>query len=200
MMLYSAGDDAARLERCLALAEAIGHIAPSHIRLLVTHTSSGDARRLPSGVIVVELPLLPGPIATSPPGALARVQTNLRLLTELARDFAPHTVVVDGDPLGLHGELAPALAGLLTGGAPVAVYLLLGELELIRRAGEETGRSWLAQAGEWSHRLLVFGKRESCEPFLDEPLGVELHYVAGIVAAAQLLAAGTPAKPGVCAG
>ncbi|HZR95056.1 MAG TPA: glycosyltransferase [Gaiellaceae bacterium] len=117
------------LRRALALARAVTEHDPDASALIVTGAPVELAHPLPPRVDTVKLPLLArdasgvhraGRLGLDPP-AVRAMRSQLALVA--AQSFAPHVAVVDKAPLGLGGELAPALEWLRRAGTTLALGL-----------------------------------------------------------------------------
>jgi predicted glycosyltransferase len=151
------------LRRTLALASAVTELDPESNSLIVTGSTVASSYRLPPRVDTVKLPAVtkngrgyePLRLSTS----FHSIETVRGMVAAAAAHaFKPDVAVVDKTPLGLRGELRPAL-GLLRGGSSCRLVLGLRDIE---DSHANVRREWLggdlqAQIRRYYDHILVYG-------------------------------------------
>jgi predicted glycosyltransferase len=175
------------LRRTLALARAVGEEHAAADSLILTGSSLSSSYRLPPRVDTVKLPVLTkdthgryraARLGTSVEDTLA---LRSRLAAAAAEAFAPDVTVVDKTPLGLRGELLPALELLRARGRGRLVLGMRDVEDSAARVRREWGRAKIRRAVErYYDAILVYGPRSSpdalrCMDWDDLPMAV--HHV-----------------------
>ena len=157
------------VRRMLAIAGSALAGRPDLSALLLTCSPQVDALPLPPGLDYIKLPsarkltahqYVPRTLRVDP----ARL-TELRaaLIADTARHYRPNLVLVDKSPLGLMGELAPALEELRSPGA-AAPRLVLGWRDILdapaRIRAEWKAKGTLETIERWYDELWIYGDPE----------------------------------------
>jgi predicted glycosyltransferase len=156
------------LRRSLAIAGHLSEAIPGLSTLLVTGSPAANHFVLPPGVDYVKLPAV---VKASAEQYRARdldlspehiIGLRAAIITEVVTHFHPDVVLVDHAPLGLKGELLPALQ-YLHRAAPRARLVLglrdvLDESHKVRRQWAEQGMYTAIE--EFYDRVLVYGQRD----------------------------------------
>src|SRR5204862_7856800 len=100
------------------------------------------------------------------------------LLDAAVRSFRPHAMLVDKHPLGVHGELIPALRSLLADGGRAALGLrdVLDDPATVR---DEWTPSAVRAIETYYDRLLVYGQRGLLGPLEDHQLPATVRRLSG---------------------
>ena len=190
------------LRRALHLARAVTERDPSASALIVSGSPLASDYVLPPRVDVVTLPLLTRDAdGEHQPRRLAVSGERLHelrsaLAAAAAATFAPDVAVVDKAPLGLRGELIPALDQLQDAGT----RLVLG-LRDIDDAPDRVGRAWAGLRDQVEDRydaILVYGPPAGHDALAClgwDDLAVPVHhvgYVGRTPAAAPRPGSGSP--------
>jgi predicted glycosyltransferase len=152
------------LRRTLALASAVGELAPGANSLIATGSTLASSYRLPPRVETVKLPALTkddtGHYHAARLGLDVDHVLELRsaLLRATAEVLEPTVVVVDKTPLGLRNELLPTLEWLTRRGG---CRLVLG-LRDIEDSRASVRRAWMGnrlreRICHYYDRVLVYG-------------------------------------------
>src|SRR5262249_50991415 len=128
-------------------AHLLSALAPAEALILTRSTASSDLFRLPAGCDLLKLPTLAqvgrdqfGELRTLSSGEDRRYhRLRAAVLREVVREFQPHLLLVDNEPLGLQGELLPALSALAVD--PPATRVVFG-LRDIRGTGAHVRPKW----------------------------------------------------------
>lgn len=173
-MLYSHdGFGLGHFRRNLVLARALTELDPEASVLLACAAEGLETFSLPAGVDVLRLPGLRkldnghyvGRRLRLEPAEVSELRASL--LTSAVEHFRPHVVLADKHPLGLDGELLPALRRQVADGGLAA----LGLRDVLDEPDDAAGE-WLdghlGRAVAEFHRLvLVYGTRELLNPLAD---------------------------------
>jgi predicted glycosyltransferase len=164
-LLYSHdGLGLGHLRRNVAVAHALADIAPNSSILLATSAEEAQSFELPPNVDILRLPGLrkvssrryaPRRLNVS----LAEVESVRKsLLIAATISFRPSVLLADKHPLGLDGELEPALAQLRTVGAKAVLGLrdVLDDPTAAR--AEFEGQGLYKLIPEYYDRVLVYGQ------------------------------------------
>jgi predicted glycosyltransferase len=186
---HAVGSD--HLRRSLAIAAAVTEVAPEASVLLVT----GDVEPLSDALAAnVDVLTLPGVRSLGNGGYSARrlAMSGVELwamraaqIEAAVSSFRPHAMLVDTNPLGLRGELRPALESLRSAGGRAA--LGIGDvLDDPAMAIEEWPTLALDETAEpLFERVLVYGDRRvlDCveERWLPERVAARARYVGYVV-------------------
>lgn len=153
------------VRRMTSIAGAVLERSPGVSALLVTCTPQADALPMPPGLDYVKLPSARKTerdryeSRTLRLGSDALRELRAGLLENVVRDFTPGFTLVDKSPLGMMGELRPALERL--GPAGSGRRLVLGWRDILDRP-ETVRRDWadgsLLEAIErWYDEVWVYG-------------------------------------------
>jgi predicted glycosyltransferase len=164
------GTGLGHLRRTLAIADEFARRRPDAAVLVVASAQSCPAPEPAPGIDVVKLPSIacrPLYFGLGDDAALPDVfSVRAALLEATARAFAPHVVLVDHEPVGLAGELRPALAALAA--ASPRPRLVFGMRD-ITYAPARTRRLW-TRFGAFDllestyDRVLIYGDRSVFDP------------------------------------
>jgi predicted glycosyltransferase len=172
------------LRRALNLARAVTDRDPTASALIVTGSPLASDYVLPERVDAITLPLLTrdadGRHRARRLGVSGRRVHEVRsaLAAAAAASFAPDVAIVDKTPLGLRGELLPALDGL----AEVGCRLVLG-LRDIDDEPERVAQGWRLLRAEIEQRydaVLVYGPQAGTDALAClgwDDLRVPVHHV-----------------------
>lgn len=122
------------IRRMLRISEALVEHDPTVSVLIVTGSPMLHAFRLPPRIDYVKLPCLARDIEGTygvrhlDMQFADAVRMRAGLIMSAMSDFHPDIVLIDKKPLGVAGELGPALALLRSGPNPPAVHLLLRDI------------------------------------------------------------------------
>jgi predicted glycosyltransferase len=162
------------LRRCLKISQALKITYPDLAILIVTGSPQVHRYSLPAGVDYVKLPAVrktadeqyePRHMGTT----FERV-LNMRshILLDTVKEFRPHILLVDHSPLGMKGELLPALEWIKMNSTETEVILGLRDIiddparvvELWRRQGVYEALS------EYYDHILIYGSKSVFDPVL----------------------------------
>lgn len=157
------------VRRMLAIAGAALAGRSDLSALLLTCSPQVDALPLPTGLDYIKLPSARKLTAHQYVPRTLRVEpsrlTDLRsaLIADVARVYEPEFVLVDKSPLGLMGELTPAL-GLLQARDGVAARLALGWRDILdgpaRTRAEWQTKGTLESIERWYDEVWIYGDPE----------------------------------------
>lgn len=122
------------IRRMLRISEALVEYDPDVSVLIVTGSPMLHAFRLPPRIDYVKLPCLARDtqggygVSHLDMGFADAVRMRASLIMSAASDFHPDIVLIDKKPLGVAGELGPALALLHHRPNPPAIHLLLRDI------------------------------------------------------------------------
>lgn len=178
------------VRRNLSIAAALTDLVPGASVLLANSTDEVDRLGVPPNVDVLKLP---GVRKDGTGGYPARrlplsedevCKLRAALLEVAVEAFRPHVILADKHPLGLGGELAPALARLrLDGGrATLGLRDVLDDPAAVRR---EWGNGLYDAAATWHDLVLVYGTRAVFDPItvysLPPPLVADVQFCGYVV-------------------
>jgi predicted glycosyltransferase len=154
------------LRRSLAIAGHLAHALPGLTTLLVTGSPAAQQFTLPPGVDYVKLPSV---VKTGDEQYRARdldltpehiIRLRAALITEAATQFAPHIVLVDHAPVGMKGELLPAVRALhQTTPRPRIVLGLRDVLDEPARVRDRWTKTGVYTAiADYYDRVLIYGQ------------------------------------------
>ena len=165
-LLYSHdGLGLGHLRRNLAVARALADLSSNSSILLATSAEEAQQFELPPNVDILRLPgLRKVDNGTYAPRRLTNValrdvrSMRATLLLAAVNSFSPSVLLADKHPLGLDGELEPALANARAAGARAVLGLrdVLDEPAAVRAELEERGL--FERIPEYYHRVLVYGQ------------------------------------------
>ncbi|QKE84489.1 hypothetical protein [Arthrobacter sp. NEB 688] len=167
------------------IAAAVRALAPSAEVTLVTGLASHHAWLGADGVRVVRVPAVTkdasGRYVTGGADLPTTLRERARVFAEVVESTQPDVLVVDRHPLGIEGELRPAVAAARRAGAAVLLGLrdILDAPPVVR--AELAGPEW-AGAGRWVDEVLVYGSPSICDHVAEYALPVRPVY-CGIVTA-----------------
>ncbi|MGG5258222.1 glycosyltransferase family protein [Phycicoccus avicenniae] len=168
------------------IAAAVRAQDPDAEITLVTGLASEHEWLGADGVRVVRVPAVTkdatGRYTTRDGGDLAvALRERARRFAEVVEEARPDVLLVDRHPLGIGGELRPAVAAARRGGAAVVLGLrdILDEPPVVR--AELAGPDW-AGAGRFVDEVLVYGAPAICDHVEEYGLPVTPEY-CGIVTA-----------------
>src|SRR5262249_3158202 len=130
-------------------AHLLGAFAPAEALILTRSAASSSLFALPEGCDLIKLPTL-AQVGRDEHGELralsGREDTRYQrlraaVIREVAREFQPHLLVVDNEPIGLQGELLPALTSLAKESPATRVVFGLRD---IRGTGAHVRPKWTA--------------------------------------------------------
>jgi predicted glycosyltransferase len=122
------------IRRMLRISEALVEHDPNVSVLIVTGSPMLHAFRLPPRIDYVKLPCLARDaqgrygVSHLDMGFADAVRMRASLIMSAASDFDPDIVLIDKKPLGVAGELGPALALLRNRPNPPSIHLLLRDI------------------------------------------------------------------------
>jgi len=166
--------------RNLAIARALVHVEP---RASVLLASSVEHPLLAGPDLPIDVLRLPG-IRKRPKGSYGARRLQLpdddvfalraELLTAAVRSFRPDVLVVDRHPLGIRGELEPALQAHRARGGRALLGLrdILDEPTRVRSEWARTGMD--AAIAEFYQQILVYGCREILDPVSEYAIPAEI--------------------------
>jgi predicted glycosyltransferase len=160
------------LRRNLAIAGRLSHALPGASLLLLSGSQAVQQFVLPSGADIIKLPAVTKlghehyvaqGLAVKPSEVLA---LRRGLILETVKSFKPDLLLVDHAPLGMRGELRPALEYLRANLSRSRVVLGLRD---ILDDPAVVCRTWREQAvypalEAFYDRLLIYGVPEVCDP------------------------------------
>jgi len=160
------------LRRSLAIAGHLAHALPELSTLLVTGSPVAHSFALPPRVDYVKLPSV---TKTGDEQYRARdldlspeciMRLRAALIAEVAQHFAPDLVLVDHAPLGMKGELLPALRALRRDAPDTRIVLglrdVLDEPRKVRQQWADQGM--FAAIDTFYDDVLVYGQRDLFNP------------------------------------
>jgi predicted glycosyltransferase len=158
------------VRRNLTVAAALVDLDPTASVLVATSTEEADRFGLPPRVDILKLPGLRK--LDNERYAAKRLRVSWRviravrtqLLTAAVESFRPDVVLADKHPLGVDGELEPALAEARAAGARAALGCrdVLDEPAAVRHEWAERGL--FERIGEYYDRVLVYGQPDVLDP------------------------------------
>jgi predicted glycosyltransferase len=160
------------LRRSLAIAGHLAQAIPGLNTLLVTGSPVAHHFTLPPGADYVKLPSV---VKTGDDQYRARTlnltperirQLRAAIIAEVSAHFAPDVVLVDHAPLGMNGEMLPALRHLRQS-AP-STHIVLGLRDILDEP-HRVREQWAAQdvhsaLEEYYDRVLVYGQADIFDP------------------------------------
>lgn len=167
------------------IAAAVRALAPSAEVTLVTGLASRHAWLGADGVRVVRVPAVTkdatGRYVTRSGDLAATLRERARVFAQVVEEVRPDVLLVDRHPLGIEGELRPAVAAARRAGAGVLLGLrdILDTPAAVR--AEIEGPDW-SGAGRWVDEVLVYGSPSLCDHVAEYGLPVQPVY-CGIVTA-----------------
>ena len=170
-LLYSHdGEGLGHIRRNAAIANAIYELAPDAVVLLVCGTDQVHRLAIPPNAGVLKLPGLRKVANERYEGRHLRIPQpdmwDLRssLLTAAVKSFRPDVVLADKHPLGVTGELRPALDRHRKMGGRTALGLrdILDERATVLR--EWAHYDLHERIGEYYDRVLVYGNQDVFDP------------------------------------
>jgi predicted glycosyltransferase len=187
------------LRRAVTLAAHLGRVFPQAEALFVTRNAvTLGLFHLPPRSDVVKLPSLApvgpdaqGEIRALPDREDARYQRlRATLIREVVREFQPHLIHVDNEPLGVQGELQPALTYVQQASPRTAVVFGLRD---IRGTAAHVRQKWqnmgiYGALERFYQRIVVYGERTLYD--------VADHYALTPAIATRLTYCGYVVQPG----
>src|SRR5262249_41924166 len=160
------------LRRNLAIAGRLSHALPGGSLLLLSGSQAVQQFALPPGTDIVKLPTVTKlghehyvaqGLTITPSEVLALRQG---LILETVMSFKPDLLLVDHAPLGMRGELRPALeymrANLPQSQVVLGLRDILDEPAVVRRTWRE--QAVYAALETFYDRLLIYGVPNVCDP------------------------------------
>ena len=177
------------VRRNLSLARAVTDFDPGASVLVVTNAGEVESLGVPPRVGVLKLPSLSGddggsespklagagvgrPLQASSPFDLRVLRE--RVLAATAETFRPDVVLVDRHPLGVGGELGPALEIARAAGARAVLGLLDVLDERSAVDVDWRARGVFARVSEHFDRVLVYGQPDVLDPVRDHGFRADL--------------------------
>jgi predicted glycosyltransferase len=158
------------VRRNLTVAAALVDLDPKASVLVATSTEEADRFGIPPRVDILKLPGLrkldneryAAKRLRLPWGDIRAVRAQV--LVAAVESFRPDVVLADKHPLGVDGELEPALAEARAAGARAALGCrdVLDEPAAVRHEWEERGV--FGRIGEYYDRVLVYGQPDVLDP------------------------------------
>lgn len=160
------------LRRSLAIAGHLAQAIPGLNTLLVTGSPVAQNFTLPPGADYVKLPSV---VKTGDDQYRARAldlsperirQLRAAIIAEVSAHFAPDIVLVDHSPLGMNGEMLPALRYLRQSAPATRIVLGLRDIldEPSRVREQWAARGVYAAIEEFYDLLLVYGQADIFDP------------------------------------
>lgn len=181
------------LRRCLKISDTLVRRFPELSVLLVTGSPVVHRYRLPPGVDYVKLPAVrktgreryEARSLGTPFDRILAMRT--RLILETIREFAPHVLLVDHSPVGMRGEMRPALEWLKETGAHTETMLglrdIIDDADRVKSLWHSDGTYDVLE--RLYDRILIYGTREIFDPTMAYGFSADLtakstfcHYVA----------------------
>jgi predicted glycosyltransferase len=160
------------LRRCLKISRALKLNYPDLSILLVTGSPQVHRYRIPPGLDYIKLPAVKKTADEKyeprTPGISFERLLNLRsgLLLETIKEYLPHILIVDHSPLGMKGEMIPALKWIKQK-APNTVTIL-GMRDILDEPSKIV-EQWRSQQiykflQDYYDHILIYGGREIFDP------------------------------------
>jgi predicted glycosyltransferase len=159
------------LRRTLALASAVAQLDPESNSLILTGSTVASSYRLPPRVDTVKLPAVTKSRRGYEPlrlggdfGAVRSVRSEIALAA--GHGFRPDVAVVDKSPLGLRGELQPALSLLRREGCRLVLGLRDIDDSPAKVRGEWLRGGLQAKIRRYYDQILVYGPDDAADDAL----------------------------------
>jgi predicted glycosyltransferase len=206
------------VRRNLAVAGALAKASPSSSILVATSADEAESLGIRPGIDVLKLPGLRKVdnehyAARRLPVSWEEIRAvRAKLLATAVESFRPAVLLVDKHPIGVGGELRPALEAARLAGARTAFGLrdILDDPAEVR--ADWRAHAVYEQIAEYFDRVLVYGQQDVADPVRDYGFPDELASITSFCgyvlspgapddreSAADLLPAGTESEPLVLA-